>query len=1244
MRDDLSQFSTLKFVSVMALSLALLAIPAFGATLVTTDQISVNGQVLADDWSDVSITASQVSDFNSTVSALATGISSTEANLSYARLYTGNTINGTQTLNGYIDFPGTVNNGLRFQNSSDVTAYQIRTGGSGARTFLLEDADGTDLLSYLSQFNLYDDVGITGGLTVGGDSATGGDIVSTGNLTFDASANRLRLGAGFDQPLDGTEILVLGNDSRGIQLSLAFTSARLSTNGLPLEVSPSDGRSFFNRGSVDNAIIVRDASGNDITLRSEDSGFNISGETAGTLLRFHDNSEKLAEFLGNGSFAGSSLLVNGQEVCLADGTNCISAAGFDNTNLAYINESQTFTQTQTFNGDVIIDSSGNALFKADRDSQADQASIQYRTNGSLHWTLGESGGANDFVLRNNLRGQNVLIIEEGATAQGNFLGNYNVTGNLVVAGSSLTVDGKEVCLNDSTNCQSSASTDLTNVSFINNTETIDGAKTWTSTQNRFTNQVNLSGTLIGNSIFNNTNVQDFTFGTGVNGNQRFHFLNSLNLSLKQLEEVRIQNVASLPTCDGNSQGRIVSLTTDNELYHCDGSSWDSLTDQGSAAYGDTVTGTGGSVFDTGQFGVYYVTTNSSAEASLQLYNDDETSGIGLFAVGSTNGLFPAGFGIPASSAAIVADSAEGAWIINSLGGNISGNIGSGGGANATNQFDLAVDAAQFNVDTTINGDLEVTGVLTNGGSTIASGNATWNESVARDIFVEEDSDNTLTGKNTISNSGATNLLVIDANNDTGASTSTGGAVLIENTGNVGAGLVVYSNQGVNANGHLIAARANNAAFDQSAIYISYAGTGNALNIANTGSGTGNGAINAGSTNVEESTLKLGGSQTSRGVAKITLTSNSTNVNAAALSLDIQGTNPSGQGLFIDSTATGGTTGKLVNVRNAGSEKFVVYPDGNASVTGPSFTVNGSEVCRADGTNCQASSGSTNLTNVALTNQSNTFADGATQHFAGGVNISEWYIDGNVLSYNGSTAPRIDTTASPNEIHFGKGLDLLNNTIQNFRLDVQDNQTCLNVNGVNLTGKVWQSSEDQGRINICNPGIGANGIDRVAFMRDLIGLGGASYGDTLSTTTASLFEGGSIGLTIQNSNNTAESSFFVNMADNGDSGGFQVFAVAPGNNNFLTPAESVVVLGDAANGAYFGNTLGDIIFNRGNGAGDFTDPPQAIIGETNVTTQVDTYLDGVKVNSSGIYIPSTTGTPECARIFHNGTDVRIVDQC
>ncbi|VHG92348.1 phage hyaluronoglucosaminidase [Streptococcus pyogenes] len=183
------------------------------------------------------------------------------------------------------------------------------------------------------------------------------------------------------------------------------------------------------------------------------------------------------------------------------------------------------------------------------------------------------------------------------------------------------------------------------------------------------------------------------------------------------------------------------------------------------------------------------------------------------------------------------------------------------------------------------------------------------------------------------------------------SSSTGGAVNIDLSSTRGAGVVVYSDNDT-SDGPLMSLRTGKETFNQSALFVDYKGTTNAVNIAMRQPTTPNfsSALNITSGNENGSAMQLRGSEKALGTLKITHENPSIGAdydkNAAALSIDIvkktNGAGTAAQGIYINSTS--GTTGKLLRIRNKNEDKFYVGPDGgfhsgaNSTVAG-NLTVN-----------------------------------------------------------------------------------------------------------------------------------------------------------------------------------------------------------------------------------------------------------------------------------------------------------------
>ncbi|EFM32505.1 hyaluronidase protein (HylP), partial [Streptococcus pyogenes ATCC 10782] len=136
---------------------------------------------------------------------------------------------------------------------------------------------------------------------------------------------------------------------------------------------------------------------------------------------------------------------------------------------------------------------------------------------------------------------------------------------------------------------------------------------------------------------------------------------------------------------------------------------------------------------------------------------------------------------------------------------------------------------------------------------------------------------------------------------------------------------------------LMSLRTGKETFNQSALFVDYKGTTNAVNIAMRQPTTPNfsSALNITSGNENGSAMQIRGVEKALGTLKITHENPSIKAdydkNAAALSIDIVKKQESGgkgtaaQGIYINSTS--GTTGKLLRIRNLNDDKFYVKPDG-----------------------------------------------------------------------------------------------------------------------------------------------------------------------------------------------------------------------------------------------------------------------------------------------------------------------------
>ena len=183
-------------------------------------------------------------------------------------------------------------------------------------------------------------------------------------------------------------------------------------------------------------------------------------------------------------------------------------------------------------------------------------------------------------------------------------------------------------------------------------------------------------------------------------------------------------------------------------------------------------------------------------------------------------------------------------------------------------------------------------------------------------------------------------LLINQVSQTSASTSRGGSVLLDNTKNSGAGMVLYTNNGIDSTGRLFNVRCDNVGFSQDCLHVDNDGGGNALGIVST---NGNGvsissysnarqksaltatlfadssdessALTATSFNTEYSAAQISGVEKDSGTLKVSHLGDGSDSEAAAISVMLKGPGTKSQAIFID--AEKGTMGNLLSINNGG---------------------------------------------------------------------------------------------------------------------------------------------------------------------------------------------------------------------------------------------------------------------------------------------------------------------------------------
>ncbi len=189
------------------------------------------------------------------------------------------------------------------------------------------------------------------------------------------------------------------------------------------------------------------------------------------------------------------------------------------------------------------------------------------------------------------------------------------------------------------------------------------------------------------------------------------------------------------------------------------------------------------------------------------------------------------------------------------------------------------------------------------------------------------------GKLTINNSSNGHSIELTPTGDSGYLSSSGGVIFINNTQNLGSGIGIYSNAGADALGNMINIKVDNTAYAQAAFYMNYDGSSNAVEIVSNGTDSSSNALAVTGYNPNDSTVGIIGYETGRGTIKVSHNGTGSDSNASGLSIDLKGTGTRSQGIYVDSTATAGTLGNLLRLRNQTIDRFVVDKAGSLAIGG-----------------------------------------------------------------------------------------------------------------------------------------------------------------------------------------------------------------------------------------------------------------------------------------------------------------------
>ena len=189
------------------------------------------------------------------------------------------------------------------------------------------------------------------------------------------------------------------------------------------------------------------------------------------------------------------------------------------------------------------------------------------------------------------------------------------------------------------------------------------------------------------------------------------------------------------------------------------------------------------------------------------------------------------------------------------------------------------------------------------------------------------------GKLTLSNGTDDHSIELTPTGNAGYLSSNGGAIFINNTSNLGSGIGIYSNAGAEALGNMINVKVDNPLYNQAAFYMDYDGISNAVEIISNTQDSSSNALSVTNNNTQDSAVGVIGYETGKGTIKVSHNGTGTDSNASGISIDLKGTGTRAQGVYVDSTASGGTLGNLLRLRNQSIDRFVVDSLGGLKIGG-----------------------------------------------------------------------------------------------------------------------------------------------------------------------------------------------------------------------------------------------------------------------------------------------------------------------